>query len=160
MEPQDSVQQPSPDGVLVNAGTLRKLNRQIIGFIPHGIINIHPGILPKYRGSTCVEWGIYNDDRIGNTAHFMTENYDEGPIITSEWYDFPTDTDYQSIRTSIYRNGFELMGKVVASVVSSGMTQKDGTAQGEGTFWYPIPEEKMVEVLRKVEKREYKYMRR
>ena len=145
--------------MLVNAGTPRKLEREILDSVPHGVINVHPGILPKYRGCTCVEWAIYNDDKIGNTAHFLTESYDEGPIITSEWYEFPSDTDYRSIRIRTYRDGFMLMGKVVASIVRSGMTQKDGIPQGEGYFWNPIPEDKMAEVLRKIETREYKYMR-
>ena len=89
----------------------------------------------------------------------MTEGYDEGPIITSEWYEFPKDTDYQSIRIRTYRDGFVLMGKIVASIVRTGMSPKDGIQQGDGEYWEPIPDEKMDEVLRKVKARGYKYMR-
>ena len=51
------------------------------------------------------------------------------------------------------------MGKIVASIVHTGMSPKDGIQQGEGQYWEPIPDEKMDEVLRKVKAREYKYMR-
>ena len=74
---------------LFNAGTQRKLSSNILKSVKKGVINIHPGILPEYRGCTCVEWAILNDEKVGNTAHFMTEGYDEGPIIKIECYEFP-----------------------------------------------------------------------
>ena len=79
--------------VLLNAGTSRKLNKHILEATKHGVINIHPGLLPYYRECCAVEWSIFNDDKIDNAAHFMTEGYDEGNIIFSEWYKFPSDAD-------------------------------------------------------------------
>ena len=70
--------------VLLNAGTPRKLKPNIFDNVEHGCINVHPGLSPFYRGCSAVEWALFNDDKIGNTAHFMTEGYDEGNIIASE----------------------------------------------------------------------------
>jgi methionyl-tRNA formyltransferase len=142
---------------LANAGTPRKLHKPILDSVKHGVINVHPGLLPKYRGCSCVEWAIYNDDQIGNTAHFMNEGYDEGPIILSECYEFPNDTDYRSIRVRTYRDGFMLMGKAVAMVLKEGMKPGDGIPQGDGTYWEPIPDDKMTLVLRKISAGQYPY---
>ena len=38
---------------------------KIIDSLKYGILNVHPGILPKYKGRTCVEWSIFNDDKVG-----------------------------------------------------------------------------------------------
>lgn len=144
---------------LVNAGTPRRLSNEILHSVPHGAINVHPGILPHYRGCSCVEWAIYNDDAIGNTAHFMTEGYDEGPIIKLESYEFPRDADYQSIRIKTYRNGFMLMGKAVALVLGQNLTPAGGMAQETGTYWPPIPPNKMADVQRKIKAHKYRYAR-
>ena len=142
---------------LVNAGTPRKLSARILNGVKHGAINVHPGILPGYRGCSCVEWAIYNDDKVGNTAHFMTEEYDQGPIIMSEWYKFPKNIDYQSIRVRTYRAGFFLLGKVVSLVAKSGMKPCDGTPQPPGRYWNPIPDDKMTIVLSKLSSGKYRY---
>jgi methionyl-tRNA formyltransferase len=47
-----------------------------------GIMNIHPSLLPKYRGPLPVAWAIRNgDSELGVTLHWMDENFDSGRII-------------------------------------------------------------------------------
>jgi len=46
------------------------------------ILNIHPSLLPKYRGMHSVVWAILNDEQeIGISVHRMNENIDDGPLI-------------------------------------------------------------------------------
>lgn len=144
---------------LFNAGTPRRVSKRIIESVPHGVVNVHPGLLPRYRGCSAVEWAIFNDEKIGNSAHFMDEGYDTGNIIHSEWYEFPTDADYQSIRVRVYRDGCVLAGKVLKCINKTRMTPNDGLVQDSknGKYWSPIPDEKFRNVLQKIEAREYKY---
>ena len=147
--------------VLLNAGTPRKLKSDIFDNVAHGCINVHPGLLPSYRGCSAVEWALLNDDKIGNTAHFMSEGYDEGNIVSSEWYEFPKDTDYQSIRTRVYRDGVVLAGKALRIVIDNKMKPSDGIPQDPklAKYWSPIPDEKFRFVLEKVSNQKYKYQR-
>ena len=50
----------------------------------HGVINIHMGILPQYRGMDVVESPIMESqlNEVGLSAHFMVEGLDLGPIIS------------------------------------------------------------------------------
>lgn len=146
-------------GCLINVGTPRKLSAELLKAIPHGVVNIHPGLLPGYRGCSAVEWALYNDDRVGNTAHFMSEGYDTGPVIVSEAYDFPKNADYPSIRIRVYREGCRMAGQVLASIQRSGMTPADATIQDEALarYWNPIPDEKMAEVVDRVRAGAYRY---
>tara|TARA_B100000989_G_scaffold298738_1_gene289512 strand:- start:3352 stop:4071 length:720 start_codon:yes stop_codon:yes gene_type:complete len=95
--------------ILVNCGTPRKIEKRIINSVKHGVLNVHPGILPKYKGRTCVEWSIFNNDKVGNTLHLMNENYDSGPIIKKMSYSFSKNDDYHSVRTKVYIEGVELL---------------------------------------------------
>ena len=144
---------------LFNAGTPRKISQNVIQSVKYGVINVHPGLLPQYRGSSAVEWAIFNDEKIGNTAHFMDEGYDSGPIITSEWYEFPADASYQAIRVRVYRDGCVLAGKVLRTINDFKMTPNDGLIQDENEARYldPIPDDKFAEVLNKIENERYAY---
>ncbi len=56
----------------------------------------------------------------------MSESYEEGNIITSEWYELQKDTDYQSIRTRVYRGGVVLAARVLCEVIDNKMKYSDG----------------------------------
>lgn len=143
--------------VLLNAGTPRKLSKPIINSTYHGIVNIHPGLLPQYRGCSAVEWSIYNNDKVGNTAHFMRENYDDGPIIIKEEYDFSKETDYKSIRIKVFEKGCILATKALILVKEKKINSKNGIVQDEADakFWGPIPDKKFKEVIKIVKNKRY-----
>jgi methionyl-tRNA formyltransferase len=48
-----------------------------------GIINLHGGLSPRYRGSDCTFWAMYNGelDQIGCTLHFINPGIDTGDLI-------------------------------------------------------------------------------
>jgi methionyl-tRNA formyltransferase len=144
---------------LINAGTPRRVSGRLLSSVKHGVLNVHPGILPRYRGCSAVEWAIFNDDRVGNTAHFMDEGYDTGPIIATERYQFPRDADYRSIRIHVYRAGCLLAGKALRLIEDRAMTPRDAPPQdaSQGKYWEPIPDDKMAEVLRKISAGSYRY---
>jgi methionyl-tRNA formyltransferase len=50
-----------------------------------GIINIHPSLLPKYRGPFPIPWAIRNGDaHVGVTLHWMDVDFDTGAILVQE----------------------------------------------------------------------------
>ena len=88
---------------LYNSSTQDKINLNILKKTK-GVINIHPGILPQYRGCTCPEWALFNNDPLGVTTHFMSEKYDTGPIIKIKYLKFKKKDikDYKDLRIKIY----------------------------------------------------------
>lgn len=73
--------------IIVLAGFLCLVPKEIIQAFPHKIINIHPALLPKYGGK-----GMYGEivhqsvianqeKESGITIHFVNEKYDEGDVI-------------------------------------------------------------------------------
>jgi len=51
--------------------------------IAHDAINIHMGLSPYYRGSSCNFWALYDDNPhyVGATIHKLTKGLDDGPIL-------------------------------------------------------------------------------
>ena len=69
-------------------------------------IHVHSGILPEYRGSTCIYYSIIKEDRCGATAFFMSKGIDAGNIIAKKVFKKPSmpyiDYEYDSyIRSKV-----------------------------------------------------------
>jgi methionyl-tRNA formyltransferase len=48
-----------------------------------GIVNLHGGLSPEYRGADCTFWALYNGEpeKVGCTLHFINEGIDTGHLI-------------------------------------------------------------------------------
>ncbi|OKY76251.1 MAG: hypothetical protein BM485_03085 [Desulfobulbaceae bacterium DB1] len=74
----------SVDLLLVHAYPY-KLPREVFSRPPLGTINIHPSLLPRYRGPQPTREVLADGGKeTGLTAHFMDEDYDTGDIIHQE----------------------------------------------------------------------------
>ena len=141
--------------LLVNAGTPRILKSNLLKAPSIGIINCHPGILPDFRGCTCVEWAIYLDQPIGNTVHLMTDKIDEGPIILKEIINFSKLDKYSDIRVKVYENGFDLLARAIRFFLDE--DNYNYSYEKNGTYYKVIDKEKMKIVIDKIESSQYKY---
>ncbi|OQX63328.1 MAG: methionyl-tRNA formyltransferase [Desulfococcus sp. 4484_241] len=57
---------------------------RILSIPKRGAVNIHPSLLPKYRGPSPIQWAIVNMEKeTGVTSIFMDEGMDSGDIILS-----------------------------------------------------------------------------
>ncbi|MGC9336563.1 MAG: methionyl-tRNA formyltransferase [Candidatus Cloacimonadia bacterium] len=71
----------NPDLILVvSYGKI--LRKQVLAIPKFGCINLHPSLLPKYRGPAPINWTLFNGEKeTGNTIFFMNEKMDAGDII-------------------------------------------------------------------------------
>lgn len=72
-------------GVVVMAGYMRLLGREVLDAFPDRVVNIHPALLPAFPGANGIRDAFeYGVKVTGVTVHFANENFDEGPIIAQE----------------------------------------------------------------------------
>ena len=86
----------------------------------YGFWNIHPSLLPKYRGASPMAYPlIIGDDKTGVTLIQMDEQMDHGPIIAQEEYKIlPTDKR-PDLETKLTNLGFELFKKSIQQPIST-----------------------------------------
>ena len=86
-----------PD-LIVLAGFLKKVPREIISNFSNKIVNIHPSLLPKYGGKGMYGINVHkavldnNEKSSGFSIHYVTEEYDEGNIIFQKSFEIDTKT--------------------------------------------------------------------
>lgn len=79
----------NPD-VIVIYSMSQLLKRNIFDIPKYGTINLHPALLPSYRGPFPDFWMYYNTEKKGGvTVHYIDEGEDTGDIIYQEKYDIP-----------------------------------------------------------------------
>jgi methionyl-tRNA formyltransferase len=70
------------------------LPRSVIDLARLGAVNLHPSLLPKYRGRAPINWAILNGEKfLGLTAHFLDEGLDSGDVILQETFELHEDQD-------------------------------------------------------------------
>lgn len=131
----------------INLGTHCKLPLTFLNAFHLGILNSHPGILPKYRGSCCVEWALHNKDEVGCTLHFMSEEIDAGPIVSVAKLKNYGHLTYQEIRILMYWLGIKLMSDSLIQYSSDLSKVIESTVQqGPSKWWGAIPDSIQIEI--------------
>ena len=71
--------------LIVMAGWMRIVSKKFIDAYPGQIINLHPSLLPKYKGLNAVEQALKSgDSETGCSVHFVTEYLDSGAVIKQQ----------------------------------------------------------------------------
>ena len=83
---------PFPARLAVTAGYGRILPASFLKAFPEGAVNIHPSLLPQWRGAAPVERSLMaGDKKTGVSLQIMAESVDAGDIIRQ--YEFPTEEE-------------------------------------------------------------------
>lgn len=92
VSPHDEVAHlPGIDYALI--GGARVLPASTIEQFPGGVLNLHPGVLPRTRGLDCIPWAILDGVPFGVTAHIVDARVDVGRIVmVREIEEYPDDT--------------------------------------------------------------------
>ncbi|MDO8621383.1 MAG: methionyl-tRNA formyltransferase [Candidatus Levybacteria bacterium] len=98
----------SPLAILADFGLI--IPQEILNFFPKGIINIHPSLLPKYRGPTPVQNAILNGDKkTGVTIIKLDNKVDHGPIFTQKEITISPSDNAQTLYEKLFKIGAELL---------------------------------------------------
>jgi hypothetical protein len=54
---------------------------EVIDSVGKGILNLHMGLLPRFRGMNSLEWSLFHKQKIGITLHYIDTGIDTGAII-------------------------------------------------------------------------------
>ncbi|MFH5830864.1 phosphoribosylglycinamide formyltransferase [Halalkalibaculum sp. DA384] len=110
--------------LIVLAGYMLKVPTAVLEQYPEKVINIHPSLLPKYGGkgfygSNVHEAVLANDEKeSGCTVHYVTEQYDEGPIIDQVKVPVRETDDAETLAARVLEQEHKLLPRVIADLVN------------------------------------------
>lgn len=113
---------PSADvGILAAYGKL--VPGEIIEHFPHGIINIHPSLLPKYRGASPVQAAIASGEKeTGVTIIKLDEEMDHGPILAQFAEEIKSEDTTGSLRDRLFGKSAEVLLTILPGYLKGHVT--------------------------------------
>ncbi len=90
---------------------------RIIHLATHEAINVHPSLLPKYRGSAPIQWAIANGDHItGVSIIRLAQKMDAGDILRQERHPIADDDTSNLLHDKLAVFGAELLLKTLVDI--------------------------------------------
>lgn len=84
----------------------------------YGCINIHPSLLPKYRGPSPIQEAILNGDRVsGITIIKMDEEVDHGPIIYQEKIELSDRDNFDILSKKMFLRAAEVLPTIIKDFI-------------------------------------------
>ena len=103
------------------AGWMRILSSKFIQAFPDKIINIHPSLLPKYKGLDPIQRALDNGDEVtGCTVHIVTEELDSGRILMQEEVGILPHDTIESVTRAVHQAEHRIFPKVLRNLNISG----------------------------------------
>jgi methionyl-tRNA formyltransferase len=93
---------------------------EMVALASCGAVNLHPSLLPSYRGRASINWAILKGEtKLGLTGHFVDEAADSGDVIEQVSYELREDQDVGDCLNILYPL-YTSMTKKVLSYFQSG----------------------------------------
>ncbi len=106
----------SPDIVIVVAyGQI--IPKKFLNIARFGFINIHPSLLPKWRGAAPIQRAIMNrDKKIGVSIMKIEEKLDSGPILASREFNLDINENHGEVEKKLSLEGADLLINCLSSI--------------------------------------------
>ena len=127
----------------------RLINESVFTIPSHGMINLHHGMMPDYRGGPPGFWELYNgEETMGITVHVMNRKLDSGKILGQRSFAIEYERDDPE---SLYRKAGQVDGPLVVEVLEAlarGQDEGQPLPHGKGKV-YTLPTRRECKALEK-----------
>jgi phosphoribosylglycinamide formyltransferase-1 len=108
----------TPD-LIILAGFMRILTAGFVSHYANRLLNIHPSLLPKFKGLNTHQRAIEaNEAEHGATVHFVTEELDDGPIVLQARVPILEDDDADSLAQRVLVQEHQLYPDAIRKIVN------------------------------------------
>lgn len=97
--------------------------KEVLEIPKYGFINVHPSLLPKYRGPTPIQNAILAGDKETGVSLFLVdEKMDHGPILAKRELPITNDDDYDTLSRKLAETGADLLIKTLPKYLNGEIT--------------------------------------
>lgn len=112
---------------VVMAGYMRKVGMALLEAFPNRVLNIHPALLPSFRGAHAIQDAYdYGVKVTGVTVHLANFDYDRGPIIAQEPVAIQEGWSVNELEAAIHEVEHRLYPRVIQAIAEGRMHVEAG----------------------------------
>lgn len=112
---------PNVAGVLVSYGKI--IPKSMLALFSPGIINVHPSLLPRYRGPSPIESAIlHGDEKTGISIMQLTSEMDAGPIYCQKEIPLTSKETRPELYRKLANEGADLLSQNLKAILNQDIT--------------------------------------
>ncbi len=101
------------------------LPKAVLEAPPLGCLNVHPSLLPKFRGAAPINWTLIRGERVtGVTIMFMDEGMDTGDILLQEETPVGPGENAGELHDRLAASGADLLVRTIAGLLEGTVTRR------------------------------------
>ncbi|MDP3733511.1 MAG: methionyl-tRNA formyltransferase [Candidatus Daviesbacteria bacterium] len=99
--------------------------KKLLDIPRYGSLNVHPSLLPKYRGASPIQQAILNEEKIsGITIIKMDEEIDHGPVLYQERLELSDRDNFDILSKKMFQRASEILPQIIKDFVAGKITPK------------------------------------
>lgn len=118
----------------------RRIPAAMLGLPQYGFLNVHPSLLPAFRGPEPLFWNLRNGAPYGVTIHYMDDGFDTGDIVAQKPVALSDGLDGDAIEDAILQHGTRLLMDALDEL-GRGVLRRTPQPDGGSAFGSPLPED-------------------
>lgn len=137
----DFIRELQPE-LLLSAYFSQILKNEVIRIPERGVLNVHPGWLPAYKGAMAYFWVLKNgSENAGVTVHWIDEGIDTGGIIARHAFNVEPGMTQQNVLVKTADTGADLLAAIGEKLLNGDAIDKIEPDENEADQYYPMPGE-------------------
>jgi len=131
----EAIQSLKPE-LIFCIGATQIIPKEVLDIPKLGTVNLHPALLPKYRGRYSTVHALFNGEtHTGVTLHFMDSGIDSGPIISQVRYKITADDTGKTLYDKFTWEGTRLISDFIRDWKDGKEIRATPQNEGEATYY-------------------------
>jgi len=140
----EQIKQLSIDVILMSCYG-KHLPGEVAALAKSGCFNMHPSLLPKYRGPEPIFWQMRYGDETGVSWHYVTSDFDAGAVVKQKVVLLEDGASYQEVNVTLAVTGADLMMEMLAELSTINLTGSQQEEALSSYYRYPVKDDFVVD---------------
>jgi len=120
-----------------------RIPQDVIDLPALGAINVHPSLLPRYRGTMTPNWTFLNGEHTsGLTVHRMVADFDAGPVLAQMSLEITDEDELSSYMQRLFAHAPSLIEAALTRVIAG--DPGDAQDESQATYYGMLPDDQRV----------------
>lgn len=124
----------------------KRLSEEVVALAKLGCFNMHPSLLPSYRGSEPIFWQMKYGSETGVSWHLVTNDFDAGDVVKQKVVILDDGASYQEISHAMADAGADLMVEMLTELSTAKLSASPQDQALSSYYPYPVKQDFVIDI--------------